>query len=496
MSISISRYVEIFSGINTTKTAREKDMIARLFTTNSKVPVDGIVEFSNLASVSGFFGSDSQEYAVARIYFNFTSKYQTRPKKISFARNFLGGATAFVEGTIKPELSDIQGIVSGDFEITINGAKKSLTELNFSDAVSFENVAETLQSKIREAGDDAEFTNLTVEYTSDETFKITAGSQGDFSIVISDSPLARVLGLESSQNPINSKGAKTNATITDVLNKSYESSNNFATFAFIDELDNTTVAEIAKWNKDIRYTEFMFVAKVYKDTAYELQALVSTMNGTSLELCDYADGKYNYIIPMAIAATTNYDKENGIQNYMYQQIDDVGVVVTSDDDANTYDNLKVNYYGQTQQAGQKLAFYQCGVLQGDYQDQNIYLNEIWLKEALTVTYLNYMLLTPNWYANKAGKAIGQTLAQEVIDRAKTNGTITTEKEITKDDKVFILNITSDENAWRQIYQEGFYLMTSISQKVIEGQNKYVFNYTLLYSKGDSIKKVEGNDILI
>lgn len=276
----------------------------------------------------------------------------------------------------------------------------------------------------------------------------------------------------------------------------YQANNNFATFVFLGLSNSSDIATLATHIATDYPSEFMMIVPVTSSTYSTIQPAVANINGVSLELVDNSDGKYNYVLPMSITATTDYNKENGTVNYMYMQDNNMGVVVDDDTSAETYDEVKINYYGRTQQAGQKLAFYQNGVLQGNYQDQSIYVNEIWLKDALTTKYLNYMLLTSNWYANKAGQAIGQSLAMDVIDRAKLNGTITTEKEISEADKVYIYNVTADEDAWRQIYQEGYYLVTNIEKKTINNQETYVFNYTLLYSKGDSIKKVEGLDILI
>lgn len=375
----MKKYVDIKSSTNTTITATEKELIARIFTTSASL-TEAVAECEDLNDVATIFGTSSDEYKIASNYFSFVNKYARSPRKISFAQD----------------------------------------------------------------------------------------TRGD------------------------------NVTIVDTFKASCQASNNFATFMF---LNGVTSAEATSLGTSIASnypSEFMFVIPVTSSTYSATQAAVASIDGISLELCGATEllGKYNFVLPMAITATTDYNKENGTVNYMYTQDTNMKVMVSTDTDVATYDAVKVNYYGQTQKSGQKIAFYQNGVLQGKYQDQNIFVNEIWLKDAMTTKYINYMLQTSNWYANKAGQAIGQGLAMEVIDRAKLNGTITTEKEITENDKNYIYNITADENAWRQIYQEGYYIITNIEKKTINSQVTYVFNYTLLYSKGDSIKKVEGLNILI
>lgn len=379
MPIKMSKYVDIKSGINNIRTATEKELIARIFTTSESLTED-VVECENLPEVGEIFATSSDEYKIASKYFSFINKYARSPRKISFA---------------KIDLSD------------------------------------------------------------DKTY-------------------------------------------SQLFDEIYQENNNFATFTILGLTDSTEIATLAGYVAQNYPSEFMMVVPVTSSNYTTIQSATANINGVSLELCGTLEdtGKFNFVMPMAITATTDYNKENGTVNYMYMQDNNMTVVVDNDTSATTYDNVKVNYYGRTQQAGQKLAFYQNGVLQGNYQDQNIYVNEIWLKDALSTKFLNYMLLTSNWYANKSGQAIGQGLVVDIIDRAKLNGTITTEKEISESDKVFIYNITADENAWRQIYQLGYYLITSISKVKINNQDTYQFNYTLLYSKGDSIKKVEGQNILI
>lgn len=497
MPINMKKYVEITSGTNNIQTATEKELIARIFTRNAKMPTF-VIEFDSLQGVGEFFGTESEEYAVSQRYFNFINKYQRQPKKISFFRDYSGGGVAaFVYSRVHPDLNNLKAINDGNLIISMNDITKEITGIDLSEAEDLSAIASIIQAAIRAADTDEAFTNATFVYNDAGGFTLTAGTIGEYDIGLQDTELSSSLQIQRNQ-AMYSIGRPTNSGYFEVCEDSVIVSNNFATFAFLDVPDADGIEDIANWNKDNHPTEFMFVAQVYWNNKNNISDKVKDIDGVSLELCGDSEdeGKYNFVIPMAIAATTDYNRENGTVNYMYTQCDNVESMVRDDGAAKDLDELKINYYGQTQQAGKDISFYQNGVLQGDYQDQNIFVNEIWLKDALSTKILNYMLLTPNWYANKGGQAIGQGLATEVIERAKLNGTITTEKEISDNDKVYIYNITNDDNAWRQIYQEGYYLMTSIEKKTIDNQTKYVFNYTLLYSKGDSIKKVEGRDILI
>lgn len=503
MPISQSKYVDIQSGINRIQLAREKELIARIFTTNEVVAKQEVLEFEDIKDIINLFGAEADETKIATKYFSFVNKYARKPKKISFARNFAEGFSGYVLGTEQSAPLSVYKGLSGGASIgltygEISGYKAPVSGSDFSSCNSLSDVATLIQGWLRTAfSSDNILQSCTLTYDSEKNvFKFSSGEEENETITF-DGNISGLLGLTNESNPIKSEGAE-ESTLEQVFEYSYEKNNNFATFVFLDVDDAEDISTLATYVALNYPSEFVDVVPVTSSNYSTIQGAVGNIDGVSLELCGTTEdtGKFNFVMPMAITATTDYNKENGTVNYMYNQDNNMAVVVDDDASAEQYDSAKINYYGRTQQAGQKLAFYQNGVLQGGFQDQNIYVNEIWLKDALATVFLNYMLSTPNWYANKSGQSIGQGLITDVIDRAKLNGTITTEKEITEDDKVFIYNITSDENAWRQIYQEGYYLMTDIVKVTENNQIKYKFVYTLIYSKGDSIKKVEGYNILV
>ncbi len=129
-------------------------------------------------------------------------------------------------------------------------------------------------------------------------------------------------------------------------------------------------------------------------------------------------------LPMIIEAATNYYALNSVQNYMFQQ-DNTGSLtptVTTNAFANTYDNENINYYGETQSAGTQISFYQRGFLQGqnistNIKDMTAYVNEIWLKDAVSTAFINLLLALNQIPANAQGQAQLLTVLQGVINQA-------------------------------------------------------------------------------
>jgi hypothetical protein len=173
--------------------------------------------------------------------------------------------------------------------------------------------------------------------------------------------------------------------------------------------------------------------------------------------------------------------------------------VTTDADAATYDAIRVNYYGQTQNAGQGLSFYQDGVLMGtssDALDMNVYANEIWLKDAILTDIMNLLIALPALPASNAGTATLLSVLQGDINTGLLNGTIEPGKTLTTIQKSYITTVTSNANAWRQVQDAGYWVTAQISTYVESSVTKFKANYVLVYSKGDAVRKVTGSDILI
>jgi len=200
-----------------------------------------------------------------------------------------------------------------------------------------------------------------------------------------------------------------------------------------------------------------------------------------------------------IWAATDYSQRNAAQNYMFQQ-GPFTPSVTTDALADTYDAARVNYYGQTQNAGQNINFYQRGLLTGlatDPTDMGVYANEAWFKDAVGVDLLNLFLAETQVPANDRGRLACLAVIQANCDQAVFNGVIETGKQITTTQKITITQFTGDVNAWRQVQTIGYWYDGIILPVVnSSGATEYNFNYTLVYAKGDSIRKVNGTHVLI
>ena len=92
MAISVSKYVDITSGVGAGATVAAKDLILRVYTSNTGGGVLGdgtsgtvrVVDVESLEEAETLFTASSDEYNIASSYFGFKSKFIVSPKKIQF----------------------------------------------------------------------------------------------------------------------------------------------------------------------------------------------------------------------------------------------------------------------------------------------------------------------------------------------------------------------------------------------------------------------------
>lgn len=500
MAISQTKYINIISTVGGEAEASRRELIPRIMTTNVLSAVDTVLEFSNLKSVGEWFGTTSEEYDFASKLFGFVSKRATSLKKVSFTRYTLSAVAPMIIPMASPSaLALFTAISDGSFSISIDGVTYAVTGLDFSSAVSLTEVATIVQTGIRAntAGGDM-WTLATVEYsTTYNGFVLTGGSEEESIITnatshTSGTDVSGLLKWNLASAPVVSNGADAE-TLTEALDRMSNISNNFGSLLFVESLTTEQKTEVSTWidNQNVMY---MYSTPVNASSYADVQTAVNGLDGVGLTY-DINSDKAEYM-PCALLGAINWDRVNASINFMFQQFDNDTPSVTTDTLSDTLDNLSINYLGTTQQAGKLISFYQRGYLQGDIADMGIYVNEMWLKDALVTEFMNILLALDKMPANTNGKATMSNATQSIVDEAKNNGVILAGKELTNVQKAYIEQITGSDTAWRDVYTNGYWLDINIKTETISGQVNYILDYVLIYSKGDSIRKVEGSNIAI
>lgn len=500
MTISFSRYVRIVSGVGASVGVRTRDLIARLFSTSSLISPNAVLEFTDAAAVGEYFGTDSGEYARASSYFAYVSPTIGTPRRISFARYAPSGTGARIYGGDHVSLATLQLATAGAFDLTFNGTTAAVSGVDLSGAASLTAVAALVQAAIRAVvGDNTSAALVTYDavgqrfvfdtaFISDVTIGIEASASG-----VND--LAAALGWTSA-DAILTDGVLAQTPVA-AFTRAENISNNFGSVLFLSTLTITDHATLASLNAS-RNVMYQYQVPTSAANAATWSAALIGFAGTGITLSPLA-AEYPEVLPMAILASVDYSRRDSVVNFQFKQAGGLTPSVTTDAAADTYDALRVNYYGQTQTAGQKLAFYQRGVLcggAGAALDMNVYGNEQWLKDHAGAGLMSLLLSTGRVPANASGR--GQILAvlQDTINLALFNGTISVGKTLNADQKAFVTSRTGDPLAWLQLQSLGYWVDAQIVAEVVGGVTSYKAVYTLLYSKDDAIRFVDGIHALV
>lgn len=501
MAISFSRYINIVSGVGAGAATRARDLILRIFTTSPRVPNNAVVEMTTADDVGTYFGTNSPEHLRAKFYFGFISKLITAPQKISFARWADVASAARIYGATKAfAVSQFTGITTGALKLTIGSYTTDLTGLNFSGATTLSNVASILQTAIQAvSAGGANWTAATVTYNATANrFELVGGVVGAAAIATA-APATGVdirATLGWNGGAVFSPGVA--AQEPDVaLSASVQISDNFHDFVFLSTLTQNQVVAVATQN-DTYNVKFRYDVAIAATDAATYYAALQGLSGAATILSPLA-GEYPELLPSMIAASTDYSRRNSVQNYMWQQAA-LTPSVSDNTTADTMDANRVNYYGVTQKAGQNISFFQRGVMMGlasDPVDMNVYTNEAWFKDAAGSALADLFLALPRVSANATGRAQLLATLQAPINAALFNGTISLGKPFTTQQKLYITNLTGDPNAWQQVFRLGYWIDCVLQSYVtVDNRTEWKAVYTLIYSKDDAIRKVEGSHVLI
>ncbi len=452
MAISLSNYIDINSSV--VRPADERSLCGLLVTDYSGIArsatqnagfafntASAPVPFANPTEVEAVFGSTHPATKFAMRYFSYVSPTGTVPGKLIIARKRAYG-----------------NVVNEDTTTTYR-------EIFYMD-------------------------NGWAWYDADEQTYIPATLDGDVAWELPD-------GEESE-----SEGDADHAPLRAIA-RIVEESANFGSFAFTEVLTSAQIQDIALWNASLGSEQYLFAARVTRAMAKEELAgdgatyPVSGTNGLSLNLIaeDATGFQSPEFMPMAIGAATDYDAPNSTVNFMFRSFATEVPAVTTDSDFAQFTSLRVNFYGRTKHFGQAIDFYQPGVNM-DGVDTGVFFNEMWLRASVESTLITLLTNVAKIPANEDGVTMIENAIIGTLAAAVANGTILVGKPLTRELEA-MARYTSPHGgvAVDNLNRVGYDLTVWIVAETESGVTRYTAKYILLYSKGDSIKKIEGAHLL-
>lgn len=508
MSIPIRKYIDITSAVAKTAEAKYKELILRVLTTNPLFPINHVLEFTQASDVADYAGATSAEAKIASEYFAWVSKKATKPQKISFIR-YSFQALAPNLRTVKPvaALATLKAVTNGSMIVNMGDTAYTISGIDLSSATSYADVAATIQTAIRaNTAGGALWTSATFTYSaSPAAFTLAGGETGANSInyataATTGTDLSELLGMDSASAPVLSDG-QTAQTITDILNNTVNISTNFLTFGFVSAADAySNLDDIGAWvdGQNNQYRFCFDLGSANYATGIETAAKYTGM--TAHYNINYGISGINpaWLMSAILPATTNYERPNAVKNYMFQEFPQQAVSVGLDDDGTLYqtlDNLNINYNGQTQKSGQKIAFYQNG-FNADGTDTAVFDNEAWLKDHISTDILNAFLGLDFVSADEDGKAVIAGIVDDNAEVALNAHVFANGKNLDNGQKAYITQLFNDENAWQEVETNSYKKEIDIVAQNNGNATIYRADYVLVYLKNDVIRKVTGSNILV
>ena len=505
MPISMSRYVEITSAVAGGGGVAQQKLVGRVFVDNPLL-IPGVIVSVAPGGAGDFFGPDSTEASFANQYFSYISPSPaSQAPELQFAAWVSEDRPSRIYA--KPTsvgYADLKAIDAGTMDLTIDGKSYTLTGIDISEAADLAAALGVINGAITTAV--AADTGAKVIYdATNKRYVLESLKNGAQGALIADTgTLCQLLGFDDPD--VESPGADAQTPL-EAFQIAENVTDSFGSACFLGMFGTATLSDIASLASYVsaQNVKYMLVvgAVAGEEGDYDEARLSEALIGTAscALVLSSVPGEFKEALPMAIMAATDYDRKNATINYMYRQ---PGVTwhpdVMSDIDADTYDAMRMNYFGQTATAGQKISFFQRGVLCGPASaplTMSVHANEQWFKAKVKADLMSLFLSVGKIPANTDGKGMVLSVVQGAIDQALVNGTIIKAKTITPIQQIAITQLTGDPEAWRAIQVNGFWADAQVVEFTNEsGVTEYAVKYTVVYSKGDAVSKIEGSHNLI
>ena len=210
-------------------------------------------------------------------------------------------------------------------------------------------------------------------------------------------------------------------------------------------------------------------------------------------------GEFKAVIPAGLIDATDFEGRNTVNQIMYRQASGMTADVDNDVDKFALDGLLVNYYGVTSVNATPLSFFQKGNLQGtvaDPRDIMVAACEQWIKGKVSSDLIN-TLVASRIPANLDGKTrIRTIITNGAVASALRSGAILKLKELTPLQKEVIFDMSGDELAAMDVFNNGFWIDVEIRTVVVDGIEEKHAHYVLIYAKADFVRKITASHNLV
>ena len=428
--------------------------------TNALIPAGGVLGFSTPEDVARFFGTASDEYKAAKVYFAGYDNSFKKPRQIWFGSRVTAAVGAWVRGAkYTGTLAQLKAVTSGALTLTIDGTSVAVTGISLSSATSYSAVASAIQTKLAN-----ELASTTCTYSSQTgAFQINSPTTGASSTITAceDSTLATLLGLTAEAGAVLSQGSA--ALDVDANMASIKkATENWATFTHLTEADDDEALACAEWAAS-QGVEYLYVCwstagnlKNQVDTASIAYKLAQDNAGATTLV--FGDLPYAAFI-MGSAASIDWDRTQGCITFAFKSL--AGLAPTIDDatEATTLLGKRCNLYGTYATRNDDFVWLYDGNMFGDYNFIDPFVNAIWFNNCLQLAIMNGLKMCPRVPYNEDGYSLIRSWCQDPINRARKCGVIDPGLNLSEAQKAELIR-EAGMDIVNNLQTDGYYLKIS------------------------------------
>lgn len=446
-------------------------------------------EYSNADAVGNDYGTTSDKYKFAQIYFNGFTGSTVKPSALFISKYSAVASAAKLTGASLRSMSLGQlKAITGAISVTINGVLKTGT-VNLSAATSFSNAATLIA------------TALTAAVTFDtqlQSFVIASGTTGaTSSISFATGAAAEALAL-TELTGAQLDNVTTVDTATTAMKRLTNYTLNLSTIVAETStaLNDNIQKEIATW-VSLQNHRYWLVKYGEEPTALIANNTTNfagwvAENNVADVTCVY--GTFGHAALCAgYAASLNFSELNGRTTMDFRSTSTLAPSVPTNpqaDGAAEASALESNgyaYYGAFATANDRFIFLRNSIVSGEFKWVDAYLNQIYFNSQLQLAQITGLIANKSIPYNEVGKSKVRASAQDPINEMLNFGGIQTGVILSEQQKS-IINNEAGVDAATIIFNQGYYLMirdATAQVRAVRGS----FPIKLWYTDGGSVHSI-------
>lgn len=445
-------------------------------------------EYSNADAVGNDYGTTSDKYKFAQIYFNGFTGSTVKPSALFISKYSAVDSAAKLTGASLRSMSlDQLKAITGAISVTIDGVLATGT-VDLSAATSFSNAATLIA------------TALTAAVTFDtqlQSFVIASGTTGaTSSISFATGAAAEALAL-TELTGAQLDNVTTVDTATTAMKRLTNYTLNLSTIvaetstALTDDIQK----EIATW-VSLQNHRYWLVKYGEEPTALIPNNTTNfagwvAENNVADVTCIYGALEHAALCA-GYAASLNFSELNGRTTMDFRSTSTLAPSVTDVDDANALESNGYAYYGAFATANDRFIFLRNSIVSGEFKWVDAYLNQVYFNSQLQLAQITGLIANKSIPYNEVGKSKVRASAQDPINEMLNFGGIQTGVILSEQQKS-IINNEAGVDAATIIFNQGYYLMirdATAQVRAVRGS----FPIKLWYTDGGSVHSINISSI--